>query len=68
MLSKAIEKIGGVDLVICGKQAIDGDNTQTGQMLAALMGRPQGTFANEVTVDGDSVVVKREVDGGLETV
>ena len=55
-------------LVILGKQAIDDDSNQTGQMLAALLGRPQGTFANEVTVDGDSVVVKREVDGGLETV
>ena len=55
-------------LVILGKQAIDDDSNQTGQMLAALLGRPQGTFASEVTVDGDSVVVKREVDGGLETV
>jgi len=55
-------------LVILGKQAIDDDSNQTGQMLAALMGRPQGTFASEVTVDGDSVTVKREVDGGLETV
>jgi len=55
-------------LVILGKQAIDDDSNQTGQMLAALMGRPQGTFANEVTVDGDSVTVKREIDGGLETV
>jgi electron transfer flavoprotein beta subunit len=54
--------------VILGKQAIDDDCNQTGQMLAALMGRPQGTFASEVTVDGDSVTVKREVDGGLETV
>jgi len=57
-----------VGLVILGKQAIDDDSNQTGQMLAALMGRPQGTFANEVSVDGDSVTVKREVDGGLETV
>ncbi len=55
-------------LVILGKQAIDDDCNQTGQMLAALMGRPQGTFASEVTVEGDSVTVKREVDGGLETV
>ncbi|MEO7149948.1 MAG: electron transfer flavoprotein subunit beta/FixA family protein, partial [Rhodanobacteraceae bacterium] len=54
-------------LVILGKQAIDDDSNQTGQMLAALMGRPQGTFANEVTVEGDHVTVKREVDGGLET-
>jgi len=55
-------------LVILGKQAIDDDCNQTGQMLAALIGRPQGTFASEVTVEGDSVTVKREVDGGLETV
>ena len=55
-------------LVILGKQAIDDDSNQTGQMLAALMGRPQGTFANEVTVEGDHVTVKREIDGGLETV
>ncbi len=55
-------------LVILGKQAIDDDCNQTGQMLAALMGRPQGTFASEVTVDGEFVTVKREVDGGLETV
>ena len=55
-------------LVILGKQAIDDDSNQTGQMLAALMGRPQGTFANTVEVEGDHVTVKREVDGGLETV
>ncbi|MEK6637261.1 MAG: electron transfer flavoprotein subunit beta/FixA family protein [Pseudomonadota bacterium] len=55
-------------LVILGKQAIDDDSNQTGQMLAALTGRPQGTFASAVTVDGDSVTVSREVDGGSETV
>ncbi|MCJ2189292.1 electron transfer flavoprotein subunit beta/FixA family protein, partial [Novosphingobium beihaiensis] len=55
-------------LVILGKQAIDDDSNQTGQMLAALLGRPQGTFASKVEIDGDSVVVTREVDGGLETV
>ncbi|MCP5401897.1 MAG: electron transfer flavoprotein subunit beta/FixA family protein [Novosphingobium sp.] len=55
-------------LVILGKQAIDDDSNQTGQMLAALLGRPQGTFASEVKVEGDSVTVTREVDGGLETV
>ena len=55
-------------IVMLGKQSISDDSNQTGQMLAALMGRPQGTFANTVEVDGDSVVVKREVDGGLETV
>jgi electron transfer flavoprotein beta subunit len=55
-------------LVILGKQAIDDDSNQTGQMLAALMGRPQGTFASKVEVSGDTVNVTREVDGGLETV
>ncbi|MGC6401805.1 electron transfer flavoprotein subunit beta/FixA family protein, partial [Sphingomonas sp. FW199] len=55
-------------LVILGKQAIDDDNNQTGQMLAALTGRGQGTFASKVEVDGDAVAVTREVDGGLETV
>ena len=55
-------------LVILGKQAIDDDCNQTGQMLAALMGRPQGTFASKIEVSGDSVAVTREVDGGLETV
>ena len=55
-------------LIITGKQAIDDDSNQVGQMIAALMGRPQGTFANEIGIDGDHVVVKREVDGGLETV
>jgi electron transfer flavoprotein beta subunit len=65
---KAIADEEQPGLVILGKQAIDDDSNQTGQMLAALMGRPQGTFASEVTVDGDSVTVKREVDGGLETV
>jgi len=55
-------------LVILGKQAIDDDSNQTGQMLAALTGRPQGTFASKVEVEGDTVKVTREVDGGLETV
>ena len=55
-------------LIITGKQAIDDDSNQVGQMVAALMGRPQGTFANEISVEGDAVIVKREVDGGLETV
>ena len=65
---KAIVDAEKPGLVIMGKQAIDDDSNQTGQMLAALLGRPQGTFASEVTVEGDSVVVVREVDGGLETV
>ncbi|MCK5533407.1 MAG: electron transfer flavoprotein subunit beta/FixA family protein, partial [Halopseudomonas aestusnigri] len=55
-------------LVILGKQAIDSDNNQTGQMLAALSGYAQGTFASEVAVEGDSVKVTREIDGGLQTV
>lgn len=55
-------------LVILGKQAIDTDNNQTGQMLAALTNLPQGTFASEVTVDGDEISVTREIDGGLQTV
>jgi len=54
-------------LVILGKQAIDDDNNQTGQMLAALTGWGQGTFASKVEVNGDKVSVTREVDGGLET-
>jgi electron transfer flavoprotein beta subunit len=55
-------------LVVMGKQAIDDDSNQTGQMLAALTGRAQGTFASKVEVEGDEVTVTREVDGGLETV
>ena len=55
-------------LVILGKQAIDDDANQTGQMLAALLGWPQGTFASKVELSGDTVQVTREVDGGLETV
>jgi electron transfer flavoprotein beta subunit len=55
-------------LVILGKQAIDDDNNQTGQMLAALTGWAQGTFASKVEVDGEAVNVTREIDGGLETV
>jgi electron transfer flavoprotein beta subunit len=55
-------------LVILGKQAIDDDCNQTGQMLAALLGWPQGTFASKVVIDGDQVSVTREIDGGLQTV
>ena len=65
---KAIADEETPGLVILGKQAIDDDCNQTGQMLAALMGRPQGTFASKIEVSGDSVAVTREVDGGLETV
>jgi electron transfer flavoprotein beta subunit len=55
-------------LIILGKQAIDDDCNQTGQMLAALLVWPQGTFASRVTLDGDALIVVREVDGGLQTV
>ncbi len=67
-LLKAVVEKEQPQLVILGKQAIDGDNNQTGQMLAALTGMGQGTFASEVIVDGDSVNVTREIDGGLQTV
>jgi electron transfer flavoprotein beta subunit len=65
---KAIADEEEPGLVLMGKQAIDDDSNQTGQMLAALWGRPQGTFASKVEIDGDGVKVTREVDGGLETV
>ncbi len=55
------------ELVILGKQSIDGDNNQTGQMLAALLGWGQATFASEMAKDGDKMTVTREIDGGLET-
>jgi electron transfer flavoprotein beta subunit len=67
ILAKIVEE-EAPKLVITGKQAIDDDSNQTGQMLAALLGWGQGTFANTVSVDGDSVEVKREIDGGLQTV
>ena len=67
-LLRAIVDKEGPTLVILGKQAIDDDMSATGQMLAALLGWPQGTFASKVTVEGDSMTVIREVDGGLETV
>lgn len=65
---KAIADEEQPGLIILGKQAIDDDNNQTGQMLAALTGWGQGTFASKVEVAGDHVQVTREVDGGLETV
>jgi electron transfer flavoprotein beta subunit len=55
------------DLVLMGKQAIDGDNNATGQMLSALLGWPQATFASKVEIDGQKAKVTREVDGGLQT-
>mgnify|MGYP003336103944 CR=1 FL=1 len=63
---KAICDRESPDIVLMGKQAIDGDNNQTGQMLSALLGCGQATFASEVNVDGGKVTVTREVDGGLE--
>ncbi|GED42217.1 electron transfer flavoprotein subunit beta/FixA family protein [Cobetia marina] len=67
LLAKVVEE-EQPGLVILGKQSIDADNNQTGQMLAALTGMGQGTFASEVVVDGESVNVTREIDGGLQTV
>lgn len=67
ILAKIVEE-EAPGLVILGKQAIDDDSNQVGQMLAALTGRPQGTFASKVEVAGDAISVTREVDGGLETV
>lgn len=67
-LLKGVVEKENPDLVILGKQSIDGDNNQTGQMLAALLGWGQGTFASKVEKDGDQLKVTREVDGGLETV
>jgi len=65
---KAIVEKEEPGLVIMGKQSIDGDNNQTGQMLAGLCGWGQGTFASEVSLDSDTVKVTREIDGGLVTV
>ena len=70
-IAKALAKVIEAEapqLVILGKQAIDGDNNQTGQMLAALLNYSQATFASEVVVDGDSASVTREIDGGLQTI
>ena len=67
LLAKVVEE-EKPDLVIVGKQAIDDDSNQTGQMLAALLGWSQGTFASKVEIAGDSAKVTREIDGGLQTV
>jgi electron transfer flavoprotein beta subunit len=67
-LLKAVVDKEGPDLVIVGKQAIDDDSNQTGQMLSALLGWSQGTFASKLALDGGRAKVTREVDGGLETV
>ncbi len=67
-LLKAVVEKEGPELVILGKQAIDGDNNQTGQMLSALLGWPQGTFISKLEIGADGSKVTREVDGGLESV
>ncbi len=67
-LLKAVVDQEQPQLIMLGKQAIDSDNNQTGQMLGALTGYAQGTFASKVEVDGDKVNVTREIDGGLQTV
>lgn len=67
LLQKVVEK-EGPGIVVMGKQAIDGDNNQTGQMLSALLGWSQGTFISRIEINGDIAKVTREVDGGLEMV
>jgi len=67
-LLAAVVKAEAPGLVICGKQAIDNDINATGQMLSALLGWSQATFASELAIDGDHAVVTREVDGGLQTI
>ena len=70
-IAKALAKVVEAEspqLIILGKQAIDGDNNQTGQMLAALLNYGQATFASEISIDGDSASVTREIDGGLQTI
>jgi len=67
LLAKVVEE-EAPQLTILGKQSIDSDNNQTGQMLSALTGQPQATFASEVVLSDDAVQVTREVDGGLQTI
>jgi electron transfer flavoprotein beta subunit len=67
LLAKVVEA-EAPGLVLCGKQSIDNDMNATGQMLAALMGWAQATFASELSLDGDTATVTREVDGGLQTI
>ena len=64
---KEVVKKNNPDLVLMGKQAIDDDSNQTGQMLAALLGWPQGTFVSKLEINGKKINVTREIDGGLET-
>ena len=66
-LLKAVVDKEQPQLIILGKQSIDGDNNQSGQMLAALAGYAQGTFASELNVEGEQATVTREIDGGLQT-
>ncbi len=65
---KALQEKEQADIVMFGKQSIDGDNSQTGQMFAALTGMPQGTFASEVKIENGKANVTREVDGGLQII
>ena len=70
-LARVFKKLAeqeNAELVLLGKQAIDGDNSQVAQMLAAIWGRPQATFASGIEIDGDKARVVREVDAGLETI
>lgn len=67
-LIKAVYEREQPKIVVFGKQSIDGDNGQTGQMFAQLTGLPQATFASELNIDGDTATVTREVDGGLQTI
>ena len=68
VLKKALLTLNNLNRILLGKQTIDDDSNQVGQMLGALLGAGQGTFASEVKVDGDKVQVTREIDGGLQTV
>ncbi len=65
---KALQEKEQADIVLFGKQSIDGDNSQTGQMFAALTGMPQGTFASEIKIENGKAIVTREVDGGLQII
>ena len=71
VIAKALAKIfeeENPDLIILGKQAIDGDNNQTGQMLSAILDLPQATFASNLVIEGQTANVTREIDGGLQTI
>ena len=65
---QALQEKEQADIVLFGKQSIDGDNSQTGQMFAALTGMPQGTFASEIKIENGKAIVTREVDGGLQII